>query len=444
MDEEGVPVLDCPSDKLRYKIGTDGAQFMTPFMCDICIFHLLFQREVTNTVGDREHLIIIRRMNLDAMWAREPTTIKANLRSLSKLVTTCENVGIQIKLPKLGPVTFEDNAGYAVAFSMLLHSTQPGKHSRAYTQFATIRKQRSAFSNLHFASAEIWNAPVMLNAGSTSNGILSSCTTQSQWFMRWSQGCETRMGYILKQNKAISTIVLRALIKGFKHDIQHAVSGSNEQWHALMGLGYTVISFFASLRGSEGLKVDYNTLMKYWEKGTDNSISVSNTPPHVIIPIIGRFKGEHGERCHLLPLSNVTKSGIHIRNTLQLILTLRQRSGIHSSWLFCDKIGNKITFEVMNEIILEKLEFIKAEDHNNKLLMQETNVREEFSINRSFRRGSATAAQLAGVPVQIIELANRWKKVERSKGRKAQLSMVETYADIEMLIPRMAKYSAML
>ena len=86
-----------------------------------------------------------------------------------------------------------------------------------------------------------------------------------------------------------------------------------EQWNAAVGLGYTVIAYFGSLRGSEGLKVDYNTLVKHWDKGRVTKPK-SKIPPRIIVPILGCFKGEHGERCHLMPLANITNSGVHIRN----------------------------------------------------------------------------------------------------------------------------------
>ena len=118
------------------------------------------------------------------MWSREPTTITANLNTQAKLISTCEMAGLKPNLPKLGPLPCVDEFGYFVAFSMLLHSTKPGRHDRTYTQFATIRKQRAAFSNLYFALAEVHGAKMIINSGSQSNGILSHCPTNLQWFNR--------------------------------------------------------------------------------------------------------------------------------------------------------------------------------------------------------------------------------------------------------------------
>ena len=225
-DEDGNLMYDCESDQHRYKIGIDGAHTMIPFQCDICIFRTLFSRNPRLELSDRENLAIIRRLNLDAMWSREPSTIQNNIRTLNTLIVTCESSGFTPQLPKLGPFPIEDCMGYAVAFGMLVQSMNPGRHDSTYTQFATIRKQRSAFSNLYMASQEAANAGIVIAHGSQSTGYATSCPTNSLWFSKWSRGCEKRMGYILNQDKAISISLLLALIESFRDEISKAEKGS--------------------------------------------------------------------------------------------------------------------------------------------------------------------------------------------------------------------------
>jgi hypothetical protein len=124
------------------------------------------------------------------------------------------------------------------------------------------------------------------------------------------------MGFVLKQNKAISIDVMKALISSFRSDIVNGEPGSWEQQRLCMGLVYSIISFGASLRGSEGLKLDMESLIKNLKKGKDHtkgSGQFYKGKGHVIIPIKGRVKGEKGERCYLLLLANITVSGIEIR-----------------------------------------------------------------------------------------------------------------------------------
>ena len=448
IDEDGNSMFDCESDKLRYNVGMDGAHLMTPFQCDLCVFRTLFKRDPRNVEMDKENLSVIRRMNLDSFWAREPSTTLQNLRSLAKLIATCESCGFEPDLPELGPYPLCDTFGYSVAFSMLIHSTKPGQHTESYTQFATIRKQRSAFSNLYAASKEGSSFGSVISVGSQVNARVSECPTNSVWFTRWLSGCETRMGFILKQNKAISIEVMHELIKKFSEDIRQSGIGTWERQKSCMGLVYSIISFCASLRGSEGLKLDVQTLMRDLDRGkeTTSHRASSKFKPHVILPIKGRFKGERGERCHLIPVANETKSGIKVRAAVELLLAARREMiGVTSPWAFVSHCGKKLTFDEMNEIVLGRLEAVKIDDEERNVLgLGSIVIREEFSINRSFRRGSSTHAQNQNIPEPVINAQNRWRKVEAAKGKRAKFSMMENYSDIEHLIPTLVQYSEML
>ena len=121
VDEDGNDMYDCASDLSRHKTGIDGSHLMTPFQCDLCIFRNLYKRNPRQVLSDEESLVVIRRMNIDSIWSREPSTIEKNISSLSRLILTCESSGFEPQLPKLGPFPVADNSGFAVAFSMLVH-----------------------------------------------------------------------------------------------------------------------------------------------------------------------------------------------------------------------------------------------------------------------------------------------------------------------------------
>ena len=77
MDEE---------DHERYQKGFDGGHLMgIPFHCDLCAFRdLNFCDPVGSILKDVMTLVAIRRANLDAMWAREPGTVRGNLTRLRR------------------------------------------------------------------------------------------------------------------------------------------------------------------------------------------------------------------------------------------------------------------------------------------------------------------------------------------------------------------------
>ena len=192
-----------------------------------------------------------------------------------------------------------------------------------------------------------------------------------------------------------------------------------------------------------------NELVKNLDKGKfePGTTTVRKGVPHVILPIKGRFKGEKGERCHLLPLSNRSNSGIPIRPILELLVKVRQEMKLKEKnpWAFVNETGQKMGFGEMNEIILERLELLQEDDDIlNTLNLKEIDVRESYSINRSFRRGSATHAQNQKIPEPVINAQNRWRKIEHAKGKRPHLSMIENYSEIEQLIPTLVRYSELL
>jgi hypothetical protein len=66
-----------------------------------------------------------------------------------------------------------------------------------------------------------------------------------------------------------------------------------------------VTGYCCGLRGEEIVKIDLAGLLKYLEIG---SLDIEH--PHLIVPLIGRIKGETGERYHMMVLARETKSGI--------------------------------------------------------------------------------------------------------------------------------------
>ena len=69
-------------------------------------------------------------------------------------IPTIETSGFDLQFPRLGPFPFEDMFRFTVAFIMLIHSLQPGRHLSNYTQFATIRNQRNAYRNAYVSYQE--------------------------------------------------------------------------------------------------------------------------------------------------------------------------------------------------------------------------------------------------------------------------------------------------
>ena len=198
---------------------------MVPFECDLCIFRKLKgQTPVPNTPQDALLLACIRRANLDAFWSRAKSTALANRDKVAFGIQMSATMGLLGPYKSDGPLPEGDHCGYEVAFEMLLHSRRPGSYSGSYTQFETIRKLRSAFSNHCRASSKANRMSMAL--GDQKGKCLRFATDpcSSFWFYRFLEGARTRMGQDWRPNKAISIELLLLMLESTELKIQESVT----------------------------------------------------------------------------------------------------------------------------------------------------------------------------------------------------------------------------
>jgi hypothetical protein len=128
---------------------------MVPFECDLCIFCKL-RNHLPDLSNPQDKLLTacIRRINLDAFWSRAKSTVRGNRDKVAQAIKISNTVGLFGPYEAEGPLPEFDHCGYEVAIEMVIQSRQPGRYSSEYTQFETIRKLRSAFSNHCRATAK--------------------------------------------------------------------------------------------------------------------------------------------------------------------------------------------------------------------------------------------------------------------------------------------------
>jgi hypothetical protein len=243
-------------------------------------------------------------LNLDALWGKETTTINSTTRAVRQTVTLLQPLGIQPQYPALGPFPLEDNLGYGVAVAMLLKSLEPGRYD-TYQQFATIHKLRAGYHNVYMSSCLGANS-LRSVGGDKAKHYLNTCLTHSGWFEMFALGCLRRMGQEVHQDRAVSLLVMHALMSQFSKewDATPATNPCQRLWIASLA-SYCVVCFCGSFRGPEGFLVDLYGLCKYL-----NTTRHTSELAYVIIPLLGKVKNEHGERYHLTPLCSSTKSGL--------------------------------------------------------------------------------------------------------------------------------------
>jgi hypothetical protein len=431
LNEDGLEVED-PSDSKRYCEGRNGDNLITPFQGDLCHFcNLMDQEPVRGLAPDLRILKCIRRANLDSLWSSEPRTVSRNLAECRRGVIIASSLGFKNKLFKpMGPYPVEDTFGMGAAIVILQIFLNPGKYDK-HVQFGTIRKFRSTFSNAYHASLEGQNASVM--AKDTRKLTVTKCPTYGTWFEKFMKGCHKRMGEITRPDRALSSTILLEILKHL-----------NEEWyqvpHNRLSLAqegaFYVIAFSCALRGEEVPLADLTGTARHWEK------SLTNNPPHIVIALLGRFKGELGENYHLLPIVPLTRSGIDNELWIGRLLNLYKVQGINSGPLFRDVNGHRIKANHMEPTFFDRLERIQTTRPD--LIESNAEVTEEYGIYRSFRRGSTLEATKQGLPPHVIDANNRWRKFHMAGASKPSLTMRDHYTDVQLTLSISLRYSSVL
>jgi hypothetical protein len=182
------------------------------------------------------------------------------------------------------------------------------------------------------------------------------------------------------------------------------------------------------------MKADVSGFLKYLDVGAKD---LNN--PHAIVPLIGRLKGETGERYHMMVMARVTTSGVMAGRWADRLghSLIRQRK--RNGFLFVDAKGNQAKIGFFDDEFTEQLTRVKMLKPH--LFEPGLNIVEAYSLRRSLRRGSTSEATNRGVPKELIEMNNRWRKLENAKGRKPGMSMIAHYTEIRLMIASLWKYS---
>ena len=434
VDESGFEQLEA-KDVNRFLEARNGDHLVCSFQCDSCLFLMLKGRTpITDNTKDEFLLRCLRRANLDAFWTREPSTISANRRDVDRLVELAGEVGIDPVFEAMGPFPVNDDIqGVFVAIMMLQRSLDPGRHA-SYSQFQTIRKLRSAHSNQYMASLR--GALASATLGRTfGKSFLTQTPTNSLWFERFSMGCLKRMGQVVKQDLGISIEVELALLDIIKREIIEARGWERDK--LVMAGAFTSICFCGSFRGHEVFLTDLDGLYRY---NMGEKYDISNK--HVTIPLLGRFKGETGEKYHLTPMAAETNSGIKLKFWVDLLLRMHESHGRRNGPAFCDSKGNRLKSFQMQQIILDLL--LKIQIQYPSIISPSVDVLEEYGISRSFRRGATTHARNCDVSLADIKAANRWRDQENAQGRSINQPMTDHYTEVKQLLPTLLRFSKAL
>lgn len=435
VDEEGVELTGADDLFLSAR---PGDTLMTPFQCDLCHFRNVKGRNpFLDNDRDKLALTMIRRANLDAFWARTAATVQSNLSDFRQQVKHSLKLwGGTPNLPPRGPFPLEDNFGVATACVTLSRSLDPGKNAR-HIQFNTARRIRSSFSNY-------WNASIKtLSTGVMQDGqaklMMTDCPVYHFWYTRMMCGMHERMGDLVIQDQAVSRELQEALME----EIEEKLTTDPANYDKWVEVGtLAMMLWLGALRGNEAMMASLDGCIKMMNE----SAPVQGPGKRFgVLVLVGKFKASTGKTRYMLYLSSDTKSKFTspFREWLSRLITVRQRQGRESGWLFANDDGSPLPMTHFECDLLNVISEIQ--DKTEGIIPKELDVFERYGLFRSWRRGATSIVRNEGIlSREDIELNNWWRKMEDSRGKHVSGDMLAYYTEDLLVMDAKKRFSESL
>ena len=439
MDKDGNPWHKDAQRIRRINSGAEAVHCCMPFQCETC-WMINLEGRLPGT-WDRAYLDTLRRANLDAMNGKARSTITNHRRRIAKLVRNAEKIHKTPSLQPRGPFPIGDPVGMGLAVDIIRESVTAKGRTEEYVQAETLRQLRSTFTK-NWESSPAGVAEVASFAKGTGRVHPTSCPSQSEWYHDFWRGLEARMGYKSSANHALGIAGIVHLLELVKKDAIAATSPSetNSLWK--FGAFITTCTV-ASLRGYEGFYLELAGLRKHIESGKRGIIPegfnhVARVPdealsnlPHVVIPLLGKFKGHHGVDHHLISVANWTQSGLEPRWWLEKLLGVCTEEGRFEGPAFCGPGGDLVDPADYNATFRS---YLRKVQETTDLIPSENDVDAMYGISRTMRKTAVSRAKRAGFE-ELLDEMNRWKKVEKAANRHVRLRMNVLYSEAILMMP---------
>jgi hypothetical protein len=148
--------------------------------------------------------------------------------------------------------------------------------------------------------------------------VVTKCPTYGEFFERFVRGLHKRMGEIVSPDRVLSLEILLEIFRSLEQEWRSPYA---DLFQLAMEGSFYLIAFCCTLRG-EVLLVDLFGVRTHWEEGE------THPTKHVVIALLGRFKGETGENYHLMCIVDKTNHGLEPRRWIGRLLNLYDAMGI--------------------------------------------------------------------------------------------------------------------
>jgi hypothetical protein len=411
----------------RFNVGRAGDHLITPFQCDLCHFRKIYGRnDVATMATDQEVMGAIRRANLDALWSREPLTVRANLAEAVRMEKYADRVGMPSITPVMGPFPLRDDFGIKGALALLDRPLDPGVYEE-FVQWDTFRRSRSVVTSI--LQAGVTGLSDVIGAYKRNRVRISDVATHSLWYSRFANGVHKSVRQIRKQDKEVTIEALHAVHLIFERKWKKGLPLLARKKVAEMG-SWFVAGFYTALRREEML------LVEYAETAQEVRHLAWEVDLYFAWVISGRTKGNQvsGNKFKAPCLGTAGGTGLQsgkwVTRLLGIIKSQRRQQGGH---LFMRNMSIPKLMEYQDDLyrLLEKVQA------TTKYIEESVDVRDAYGI--FLYRGVMAHARNMGLHKDFISAINRWR-TEMNSGDPS-LDLPDTYASLEASLPLLLKYS---
>ena len=380
-------------------------------------------------------MALIRRASLDALWAREPNTVRANLREAVRMEKFATRIGLPSVTPAMGPFPLQDDFGMLPAIALLDRSLDKGVHAE-HVQWGTFRKAMSVVTNItHAGVAGLGDS---VGAYERNRTWISSSATHQFWYSRFMHGVHKRVGEVRKPDEIVSIDVLHAVDRILENEWKGAKTHDQKRRTCEMG-AWMMGSFCTGLRGEEMLLIDLFGTRTSVEKTMGDGAS----DPHFKFVIIGRTKGvqQDGKAFGIPCVKVTTGTGLRPGVWVKRLIDMKKVVGETHGKLFVRRLRPAKMMEFEDDFykVLERVQ------ETTDLISKEMCVRDEYGLSRSLRRGVTAHSKNMRVDKELRDAIHRWGKEANTKLGVARLDdMGDTYTTLESITPLILEFSRAL
>jgi len=137
--------------------------------------------------------------------------------------------------------------------------------------------------------------------------------TQSKLFIKFMKGCEKRMDRLVKQDLGVSIEMLLGILKIYEDELADDTVTKLRKRFVVICASTFLILWAGALRGGKVFMLEVSEFIRRRDDGRKNNMG------HVVVPLMGRFKNETGERNLVLVLANETNGGLEVRKWIRQI-----------------------------------------------------------------------------------------------------------------------------